>query len=167
MVIGPFNGFHVQEIIRVLKERGVEPTVLQDPEALDKIRDKDKDETPNVGINRGLFKSRGDFVYLELPDSTDMASLYPSLEKYGVVAPIAPEQSEILESAEYHCLQCDFISDHPGTCPQHQIGLLEYSEWLAAQFAAGQIGARKRMYLFGAGMFIVIVLAGLRAWKIL
>lgn len=167
MVIGPFNGFHVQEIIRVLQELGVEPSLMQDSQALDKMRDKDKDEMPKVGLHRGLFKSRGDFVYLEIPDSTNMDDIYPALEKYGFVRPNPAEHSEHLESAEYHCLQCDYVSDHPGSCPQHQGTLLEYSEWLQAQFIAGQKGTRSRMYVFLLIFAVVLTLMYLRSSKVL
>ncbi len=150
----------------MLKEQGLEPNVAQDPDALKIIREKDKDETPNVGENRGLYKSRGDFLYLEFPDETDLAPVYPTLEKYGYVPPAPPEAAAALESAEYHCLYCDYTSDHPGQCPTHQARLLEFSEWLEAQHKSGQLGARGKMYFLVFAAVAVAIFMVLRSYKL-
>lgn len=147
MLLGPFNSFHIQELVDYLNQKNIEHQLIQDPEAIQKIRDADKAKNPGNPNDR-LFRSSGDFLYLEINDN-DMSLVYPAIEKFGIVPANAPESAELLESAEYHCLHCDYTSDQPGVCKRHSDDrLLEFSEWIQARELAGYLGNKGRLYFF-------------------
>lgn len=141
----------------MLNERGIQHTIKQDPEALEKIRASDQHLSETPASRKGYYISRGDFVYLELAEGTDMDALYPALEKFGFVPQATGEHAELLQSAEYHCLHCDYTSDHAGECPTHKEQLLEYSEWLDTQFKMKHQGRSKGTYI-ALTVFIVVIL---------
>lgn len=65
---------------------------------------------------------------LEVADSL-VHNIEVELEQMGMF----DEKVEELQHEEYLCLQCDFVSSSPGSCPKHGVALLEYSDWVAAQ----------------------------------
>ncbi|MCC6137154.1 MAG: hypothetical protein IT287_00860 [Bdellovibrionaceae bacterium] len=140
MRIGPLNNVNVHEISLFLKERNITYSVTQDQVPSEQT----------TGKNEKL-------LYIELsPD--DAPAALPLLEKFGIVLPPSPEDAELLESAEYHCLHCDYTANSPGVCSKHQTSLLEYSDWLAADQQAGDFLSKYSKYFF-----IAVVLAAMAA----
>lgn len=134
MRIGPFNSFHFSQIENLLKKENIPFSIDQDPQALEKIRKKDLERAPDP---YPIYQSSGDFLFVDVDEFHAPRALF-ILDKNGLVPINDEEKTAVLESAEYHCLQCDYVSDHPGSCPHHNQNLLEYSDWVAAKNAPRQ-----------------------------
>ena len=45
IIIGPFNSFHVEEISSLFKDKNIPYEITQDPQALEKIHQRDRQRT--------------------------------------------------------------------------------------------------------------------------
>jgi hypothetical protein len=159
MLIGPFSSFHIDEIKQRLAEQNIPYALVQDPQALEKIRSEEKQRPPS---RNPVFRSTGDYLYLDV-DASSVDTILPHLEKYGVVAAATEEETERLENAEYHCPHCDYVSDNEGFCNKHNVRLLEFSDWVNSDSKSGKSG---QMY---AILFIITIIVGaalLRMYKV-
>lgn len=158
MLIGPFSSFHIDEIKQRLEEQNIPHELIQDPQTLEKIRAEEALRQPS---RTRTFQSTGDYLYIDV-ETTHVNSLLPQLEKYGIVSAVSEEDAARLESAEYHCPQCDYTSDHEGFCNKHNVRLLEFSDWVSYGSKSGKSG---QMY---AILFIIIMVGAtlLRTFKL-
>lgn len=162
MLIGPFNSFHIEEVKKILGDHQVTFEVIQDPQALEKMRAVDKERGPR---SRPTFGSAGDFIYMDV-DPEQIQKALPHLERFGLVASNSVEDAQLLESAEYHCPSCDFTSDHPGECPTHKATLLEFSDWLDAKHAAGKVNQKGQFYFFLFVIAVIVMIMFMRMFKV-
>lgn len=95
------------------------------------------------------------YLYLKIA-ADDVAKIKEELERRGLWV----EKTEVAPDSflpEYFCQKCDFRSERPGLCPQHQESLLEFSEWVAARNKSQGI-AWRYVGVLAVGIFIAVII---------
>lgn len=96
MRVGPFHSFHIQKLIAHLNELKISHELVQDPNVHQEMKNADLERSLGFAeiYERGVYQSRGDFLYIEM-DEKDVQKILPELEKYGFV-PTTVNGSKVL-----------------------------------------------------------------------
>lgn len=124
---GPFGPSDLNGIEEVLKESQVEYEITDDDGLSEHYRSK-----PPPGLSGGAIPAHRN-LYL-LVDSEELRKVSHLLENYSInpnpVTDIREFTNNDLEQEEYLCTQCNFVSNQPGQCPDHQVDLISFSEYV-------------------------------------
>lgn len=132
MILGPFSEFDLSRLTEKLDSFNAHYTIGVSKEELQQSQNEVQTRPLNPNPT---YQAQQPYLYLEVADGL-VHLIGDELEKMAQLAP-TDDVDEFKDADEYLCVQCDYISQTAGTCPQHGVALLEFSEYVSAKRSAG------------------------------
>ncbi|MBX3021043.1 MAG: hypothetical protein KF799_05145 [Bdellovibrionales bacterium] len=131
ITIGPFPPALTDRLTGPLKEHGVSFRLMTGEKEVADLQKRNREREPT----QYQAHNPHDFMYLELPFEHIML-IRAEVERMGFSLTESDFDPEF-EGGDYLCPKCEHHSLQPGLCPKHQLPLLEFSAWVAAQRERG------------------------------
>lgn len=148
MQFGPLSQSDINKLKELLDSQGAQYNISYSHEDLQSAREEKRQN--QIVTNHPTFAGQMNFLYIDI-ELKDLMIVRGELERMGFA--VAREvENPPAEVSEYLCEKCDFVSNLPGTCPQHGGSLLEFSDFALAK----KLTREKRQAQF-LWIFVLIV----------
>lgn len=146
MIYGPLSKSDIEILKELLDREGAKYTITH---SIDDLQESKEARKKQFVTSYPTYGGADRFLYIDI-NPVDLLIVRGQLEKMGFIVRSKVPQPEA-EVEEYLCPKCKHCSLEPGYCPQHEIALLPFSDWVV----------EKQKLQFSWNRMVLLVVLGL------